>query len=79
MKESIDRNILDVRSATSNTAAASSVLGVVRKFIGGFILTDEEKMQAGIDIDNFHEIHDARQASRQPKTSEPVQAKGRIG
>ncbi len=78
MDESVEANVRDGTSAT-NMAAASSILGVIRKFIGGFVLSDEEKMQAGIDTNNFHEIHDARQVGGQPNSSETVQAKGRIG
>lgn len=79
MDESVEVNVSDSTSATSNTAAASSILGAIKRIIGAFVLSDEEKLQAGIDLDNFHERHDANQVSGQSNTSDTVQAKGRIG
>lgn len=79
MDESVEVNVSDVTSTTSNTAVASSILGVIKRIIGVFVLSDEEKMEAGIDSDNYHERHDARQADEQPDPSVSYRAKGRIG
>lgn len=79
MDESFEVNGTDVTSSTSNMAVTSSILGVIKRFIGGFVLSDEEKLQAGIDTDNFHERHDARQISGQSEPSDGFHSKGRIG
>lgn len=79
MDESIEVNVTDATRATSNMAVTSSILGVIKRFIGGFVLSDEEKFQAGIDTDNFHERHDARQIRGQSEPSDGLHIKGRIG
>jgi len=79
MDESVEVNVSDVTSTTSNMAAASSILGVIKRIIGVFVISDEEKMEAGIDSDNFHERHDARQNGEQPDPSVGFRAKGLIG
>ncbi len=79
MDESVELNVSDVTSATSNMVAASSILGVIKRIIGVFVLSDEEKLEAGIDSDNYHDRHDARQAGEQPDPSAGFRAKGRIG
>jgi hypothetical protein len=79
MDESIEVNVTDVTSSTSNMAVTSSILGVIKRFFGGFVLSDEEKLEAGIDTDNFHERHDARQNSGQLEPSDGFHSKGRIG
>ena len=79
MDESVEINGIGGTSESSNMAVAASVLGAIKRFIGMFVLTDEEKMQAGIDVDNFHESHDASQVSAQTNSSDMFQTKGRIG
>jgi hypothetical protein len=79
MDESVEVNISDITSPTSNMAAASSILGAVKRIIGFFVLSEEEKLQAGIDVDNFHERHDARQKSGWADSSDDFQSGGRIG
>lgn len=79
MDESVEVNILDVTSTTNNMAVSFSILGVIKRFIGVFVLTEEEKLQAGIDVDNFHERHDARQKSGRADSSDGFQSGGRIG
>ena len=65
MDESVEINVVDITNESSNMAAASSVLGAIKRFIGAFVLSDEEKLQAGIDVDNFHGSQDAGQVSEQ--------------
>ena len=79
MDESVEVNVSDVTSTAGNVAVASSILGAIKRIIGVFVLTDEEKLEAGIDSDNFHESHDARQNGELPDPSIGFRAKGRIG
>jgi hypothetical protein len=78
MDESAEVNVSNSISETSNMAAVSSILRVIKRFIGAFVLTDEEKLEAGIDSDNNHERHDAR-LNGEPDLSDGFRAKGRIG
>lgn len=79
MDDSVEVIISDATSPTSNMAASFSILGAIKRFIGVFVLTEEEKLQAGIDVDNFHERHDARQKSGRADSSDGFQSGGRIG
>ena len=76
MDESFEVNVTGATRATSNIAVTSSILGVIKRIIGGFVLSDEEKLQAGIDTDNFHERHDARQINGQSDPSDGFHSKG---
>lgn len=49
MDDSVEINVSDVAMETSHLAAASSVLGVIKKIIGVFVLSDREKIEAGIE------------------------------
>jgi len=76
MDESVNANVTDVTSATSNMVVASSILGVIKRFIGAFVISDAEKLEAGIVSDNYHERQDARRIGEQPDSSEAFRAKG---
>ena len=62
MDGSVEGNVSDVTSSTSIIAVASSILGVIKGFIGVFVLSDDERSQAEIDLDNFHQRHDGNKS-----------------
>ncbi len=77
MDESVEINVEEAKNENSNMAAASSILGAIKRFIGAFVISDEEKLQAGISSDNLNGSQDAGQVSEQSDSPVGFSSRGR--
>ena len=78
MDLSQDEHVSNLGSSETNSPLALFIMGFFQKVFSYFVMTEEEKVQAGIDWGETREIPDEENITIQDSPPEVVQESGRV-
>lgn len=73
-----DEQFACLNRSETNSPLALMLLGFIQKVIGFFVMTEEEKVQAGIDLGEPREIPDDEKITIQAPLANYVNDSGRV-
>ena len=73
-----DEHVSRLNRSDTNSPLALELMGFMQKVIGFFVMTEEEKFQAGIDLGETREIPDEEIMTIQAPSADDVQRSGRV-